>query len=130
MNKKEVLALKESLSAEELARIEGFFQSYERFGWDEKKNKFADCENLAQVKAVCVELKKTYDKRKELESKAREKELIEQAKWDKLEKLIEKANDLGYSLDYIIEQVNNIIKQKHNDKIQQKIKELQAQLIK
>lgn len=127
MTKEQVLAL--NLTPTEKARVEGFYQSFERFNWTVEKDKFAACTTLEQVKAVCSDLQAAYEKRKEQEAKLYAKVNAKKEKVRKIIKLVEDAEKYGFTVDNIIETVTNLYKERHNAELQAKIAELQAKLL-
>ena len=123
MDKEQVMNI-QTLTSEQKERLESYFQMQSNLHKAQEIN--ANTEQ--EVIAFADSLIKKYNKRKEREQKAKEKKALFNASIKEILETAEKA--LHYiSKDEVIEAIEKAYKTKHNQEIEQQIRELQAKLM-
>lgn len=123
MNKEQAMNI-QTLNAEQKERLERYFQMQSNL----KKPQVINANSEQEVIAFADDLIVKYTKRKEREQKAKEKKALINASNKQILETAEKA--LQYiTKEELIEAMEKAYKTKHNQQIQDKIRELQAKLM-
>jgi transposase len=122
--KEQVLAMK-SLTASQKERAQAYFDAQERF----HKPLTMPCNNEKEVLDYIVRLEENYKKRKEAEARKRERVEQKKANFRMVANAVNDAAKYGFTINEIIDVINNAVRDKKNAKILAQIEELKAKLV-
>ena len=122
--KEQVLSMK-NLTAAQKERATLYFEAQERF----HKPLTMPCNNEKEVLEYIAGLQTRYEKRKAAEARRRDRIAQQKAAFRRIATTVNEAGKYGFTVDDIINIINDSIREKKNAKILAQIEELKAKLI-